>query len=283
MKDAHPDLSDAALPPWLAGLPPQALADCSPSLWPIVRAAYDSPGRHYHGWSHVLACLDHFKTLHFEQPRAVLLALLFHDAIYVPGRKDNETLSADLALRCLAEHSTVPAPECEQIASWIKATAHHHADPDLSHDGRLFLDIDLAVLGQPWPVYEAYAWGVRQEWCPAVVASQAYATGRYQFLQNLLAESRLYASDEMAQRLERPARENIQREVRLLSQAAHAAVEGSRTPSPCVRRCTLNEQDQCVGCGRTLADICGWTAMSEAAKAECVTRARETLKHLLDR
>jgi len=49
------------------------------------------------------------------------------------------------------------------------------------------------------------------------------------------------------------------------------------TPSPCVRLCTLNEQDICVGCGRTLADITAWSRMSEPEKAECVARARDTL------
>jgi len=48
------------------------------------------------------------------------------------------------------------------------------------------------------------------------------------------------------------------------------------TPSPCVRLCTLNEQDICVGCGRTLDDIKAWSAMSEPEKAQCVARAEQT-------
>lgn len=47
--------------------------------------------------------------------------------------------------------------------------------------------------------------------------------------------------------------------------------------SPCVRMCTLDDNDVCVGCGRTLADITGWTRMSEPDKAACVARARERL------
>ncbi|MBI5926608.1 MAG: DUF1289 domain-containing protein [Aquabacterium sp.] len=50
--------------------------------------------------------------------------------------------------------------------------------------------------------------------------------------------------------------------------------------SPCVRLCTLNAQDVCVGCGRTLADITGWTKMSEAEKQACVAQARATLQQL---
>jgi predicted Fe-S protein YdhL (DUF1289 family) len=52
------------------------------------------------------------------------------------------------------------------------------------------------------------------------------------------------------------------------------------TPSPCVRMCTLNQTDECVGCGRTLEDIMGWTKMSEPQRAACVARARQTLVRL---
>ncbi len=47
--------------------------------------------------------------------------------------------------------------------------------------------------------------------------------------------------------------------------------------SPCVRLCTLNERDVCVGCGRTLDDIKRWTHMTSTEKAACVAQARETL------
>lgn len=48
--------------------------------------------------------------------------------------------------------------------------------------------------------------------------------------------------------------------------------------SPCVRLCTLDEADVCVGCGRTLADITSWTKMPDADKAACVAQARARLQ-----
>jgi uncharacterized protein len=51
-------------------------------------------------------------------------------------------------------------------------------------------------------------------------------------------------------------------------------------PSPCVRLCTLNEQDVCLGCGRTLTDITSWTKMTPAQQAECVARGRASLLQL---
>lgn len=51
-------------------------------------------------------------------------------------------------------------------------------------------------------------------------------------------------------------------------------------PSPCVRNCTLNDQDICLGCGRTLGDITSWTKMSDDEKTACVARGRENLLRL---
>lgn len=35
------------------------------------------------------------------------------------------------------------------------------------------------------------------------------------------------------------------------------------TANPCVRNCCLDEQDVCLGCGRTLSEITGWSRLSE--------------------
>jgi predicted Fe-S protein YdhL (DUF1289 family) len=38
--------------------------------------------------------------------------------------------------------------------------------------------------------------------------------------------------------------------------------------SPCVRNCTLDEQDMCVGCGRMIGEIMEWSNASPARKRE---------------
>jgi predicted Fe-S protein YdhL (DUF1289 family) len=43
--------------------------------------------------------------------------------------------------------------------------------------------------------------------------------------------------------------------------------------SPCVKICELDRDDVCVGCGRTRAEIAGWTSMSEPQKAKVVELA----------
>ncbi len=52
------------------------------------------------------------------------------------------------------------------------------------------------------------------------------------------------------------------------------------TPSPCVRLCALNDDEVCVGCGRTLNDIKAWTKMTEPERVACVERAVQNLHRM---
>jgi predicted Fe-S protein YdhL (DUF1289 family) len=54
-------------------------------------------------------------------------------------------------------------------------------------------------------------------------------------------------------------------------------------PSPCVRLCTLDQDDCCVGCGRLISEIVGWQQATPerqrqiCADAEKRRAAREAL------
>jgi predicted metal-dependent HD superfamily phosphohydrolase len=205
-------------PDWLEGIGGPALVGIDPALFERVREAYDTPGRFYHSWGHVLTCLDEYRSTTFDEPRAVLLALLFHDAVYVAGRNDNEAKSAELAERTIAELSEVPADERGRIAQMILLTASHHAVSAPSPDAMRMLDIDLAILGADWPVYKSYADGVRREFCPAVTSEFRFRIGRRRFLRGLLEQPHIFLTDAMRARRERAARENIVREISDLEQ-----------------------------------------------------------------
>ncbi|MEF2524368.1 DUF1289 domain-containing protein [Vibrio mimicus] len=38
--------------------------------------------------------------------------------------------------------------------------------------------------------------------------------------------------------------------------------------SPCVRNCCLDDKDICIGCGRTLDEICRWSSATNSGKQE---------------
>jgi predicted Fe-S protein YdhL (DUF1289 family) len=51
--------------------------------------------------------------------------------------------------------------------------------------------------------------------------------------------------------------------------------------SPCIKVCTLDPAAQlCIGCGRTLAEIAGWTSMSDAERGRVMALLPERLARL---
>lgn len=48
--------------------------------------------------------------------------------------------------------------------------------------------------------------------------------------------------------------------------------------NPCVRNCCLNEQDVCLGCGRTLIEITSWTRLSDAEREHVLMDAERRKK-----
>ena len=50
-----------------------------------------------------------------------------------------------------------------------------------------------------------------------------------------------------------------------------------RVNSPCNRNCSLDEQDICIGCGRSLAEILNWQNATDQQRAEVLGLAKNRL------
>jgi len=197
-------------------LPPDIDAALGGAVIEAARAAYASPGRHYHTWAHIEACLREAHDLAFDDAPAVYAALLFHDAIYVAGAKDNEAQSARLAATRLQGHAHFDAARIARVEHLIMLTASHAALPAVAPgDDQKLIDIDLSILATPAEAYRRYARDVRREWVPRVVSGEQYAQGRAAFLRGMLAAPRIFHSADFAAR-EAAARANIERELRAL-------------------------------------------------------------------
>ncbi len=48
--------------------------------------------------------------------------------------------------------------------------------------------------------------------------------------------------------------------------------------SPCIRQCTLDGDDICVGCFRHIDEICGWSDMDVATKKKVLRHCEERRK-----
>ncbi|AKV03694.1 hypothetical protein AKJ09_10357 [Labilithrix luteola] len=182
----------------------------SQTLLEALERAYAGPPRAYHHFGHVHEVLGHFREVPaWIDAQAVAAAILFHDAVYEPGRADNEARSAELAKMLLAVH--VPGIDLERVASLILLTARHGSlrPSDVDAEAALFLDCDMAILGSSPERFARYEEEIAAEY--GHVPKEAYAVGRAMFFQKVLATETIYLSPFFRERLEAAARANIER------------------------------------------------------------------------
>lgn len=188
-----------------------------------LEAAYREPPRAYHDIRHVAEVLRHYEEVAagpgWVQPMEVRLAVLYHDAVYAPGRKDNETRSAAFALEQIARWLPEAGVEAARVAELIELTARHgQLDPmqfgktAVAEDTRHFLDCDMAILGAEPAVFDAYDRAIAAEY-RGHVPDWLFRINRRRFLKALLARPRIYLSDFFHERLDARARSNLRRAV----------------------------------------------------------------------
>ncbi len=184
-----------------------------------LRAAYAFPPRSYHHFGHVQDVLAHFRAVQsgsgWHRPYEVWLAVLYHDAVYVAGRSDNEAESARLAIEHIARWCPQSGVDAQRVADLILLTARHGGlgieDTGTGDDGedtRRFLDCDMAILGATQETFAAYDHAIAEEY--RAVPRWLYRIKRRQFFKRLLASERIFLSDFFRERIEAQARRNLE-------------------------------------------------------------------------
>lgn len=184
-----------------------------PALIAELEQRHSGPERGYHSWRHpvaLMALLDEVRG-QLADPLAVECAIVLHDAVYDPVRSDNERRSAALARELLA--GVVPPATLERAVRLIEATERHRVPeglaPDEAADLRLFLDLDLSILGADEAAFDAYEAGVRHEY--RHVPQPAFDAGRAAILADFPTRDRLFLSPWGQARFEARARDNLRR------------------------------------------------------------------------
>lgn len=183
-----------------------------------IEKKYTSSRRHYHNLHHIAALLqlcEQYAGL-LQDRDVVAFAVFYHDIIYNVLRKDNESRSAQLAVKRLTDLQA-PAATTEQVKLYIEATQTHAVTAAVTHVGdlQLFLDFDMSILGAPWEAYEAYTRQVRREY--RIFPDKLYNAGRKQFLEHCLQAAHIFQTPVFRESYEFTARENMVRELGILS------------------------------------------------------------------
>jgi predicted metal-dependent HD superfamily phosphohydrolase len=173
-------------------------------------AAYGQPQRAYHSFAHVLEVAQHWHDIQqrigWRKPRETFLAVLYHDAIYVAGKTDNERKSAQLARSQLNGVNGVNLDDVERL---IILTASHGklTLADIEQETALFLDCDMAIVGSAPERFAQYERDIRAEY--ASIPNLLFQVGRRRFLQRLLESPRIFLSQDFHDRLDDQARRNL--------------------------------------------------------------------------
>ena len=189
----------------------------------VLEVAYATPPRAYHNYGHVQEVLRYYADVAagpgWVQPAETYLAVLYHDAIYEAGHKDNEARSAELAMTQAAQWMPEAGIDTLRVAELINLTARHgqFSPSDFGNDGfsmdtRHFLDCDMAILGAEAEQFDAYDRGIAEEY-RGHVPGFLFRINRKRFLKGLLARERIFLSDWFHQRYDAAARDNVRRAV----------------------------------------------------------------------
>lgn len=185
-------------------------------------ALMSAPDRHYHNIAHLAALWRRHRALSpgtgMDDPGIELqltAAILWHDAVYVVGRRDNEQRSAEL-WRTAARGGGLAEPVVDWVAKAIVATGDHVARrlPDADADDQALqwlLDLDLTPLGEAPDEFARNTARLAKEYAGAV--DDSWKQQRIGFLRRVAACPRIYLSPAIAAAYERQARENIAREL----------------------------------------------------------------------
>jgi predicted metal-dependent HD superfamily phosphohydrolase len=181
---------------------------------------YAEAHRHYHTWTHVLACLEGRRRLTTATLPDVDLALLFHDAIYEPLARDNESRSAELLLE-EGRRAWIDERTLQRAKTLVEATAHHAAALVDSEEACIVIDADLSILGAEPSAFDRYERAVREEF--ARVDDSMYVAGRMALLRAFLERPSIYLTRRAHRLWESDARRNLERSIAKLSSSVSTA------------------------------------------------------------
>ena len=171
----------------------------------LIRA-YAEPQRRYHGLDHLRDCLAQLDAAPADETERDLAetALWFHDAVFAPGRADNEARSADWAADAMLR-AGISEVRAREVARLVRST--DHARPATDSMEALVCDVDLSILGREPAEFAEYERRIRDEY--REVPEPLYRDGRSAVLSHLLARDPIYRSSHFRARYESAARRNL--------------------------------------------------------------------------
>ncbi len=187
-------------------------------LWNEIETAYSDSERYFHTLSHLENLMKELSPLEssIQDWDTLLFCLFYHDIVYDMVQhvleNDNEEISSAIAEKTL-ETICFPTDKIELCRQHILATKAHRISDNA--DINFFIDADLSILGKPWEVYNEYTKNIRKEY--HIYPDSIYHSGRLNILRHFRKMDRVFKTDHFFNLYEEKARENMTREIEILS------------------------------------------------------------------
>ncbi len=185
------------------------------SLWKEIVDSYTEARRHYHTLHHLRYIYNRLEECpqKAQDREALLFSLFYHDLVYEIPANDNEEKSAAIAADRMQALGITQAT-IDLCVKHILATKNHLPSPNA--DTNLFCDADMAILGETPDKYKEYTMRIRAEY--EIISDTEFMKKRAEALSKLLGMERLFKTDHFFRLYEKPARNNMEDEIKRLSQ-----------------------------------------------------------------
>ena len=136
-----------------------------------IERKYSEPHRSYHNIDHIIDCLQKLHDEKNKTPDAIdtsawdtiELAIWFHDIVYDRIALNNEASSVKWFKKC-TEEGGLSEKITREVCEMIMATRAHQIPPYAdTFQMRLFLDIDLSILGSEQNRFNTYEMSILNE------------------------------------------------------------------------------------------------------------------------
>lgn len=190
----------------------------------FVQEYYDEHGRYYHNFLHVQSMLNELNKISefYKQalPPSFILAIIFHDVIYIPGFDKNEEASIQFMKNKVRSFYGTGLEDSLFVAEkYIEGTIYHQFETDAKEElEKVFLDLDLLPLTGDYPT-DGPMWDIHHsvflEYLPLLIgidqekARTKFAEGRSEFFKQMLKKKTILRS-KIYGHLEASLRKNLQ-------------------------------------------------------------------------
>jgi predicted metal-dependent HD superfamily phosphohydrolase len=186
------------------------------TVYRFIGLMYSAPDRFYHNLEHIIFGLkelgkweNFFKEELKQSMDPLLMAWWFHDIVYEPGSKTNESDSAMLASHILRA-CDLDTTKISKIMHLINCTNYSETYRIKSIEASFIRSIDLLSLAADPEIFDANTEKIGKEFL-TVISPEQWARGRAQFMYDMYSQRRIYDEDYYHNKYEERAKDNLKR------------------------------------------------------------------------